>query len=461
LVRLPTYFLISRLLLMVATPSKDDVLTPLLRLSPRLAAWLPRSRFAEQTVRDAAMVATSLFRYRPVATTYAPSASTAPPRRTTTPPDQPAEQPPSTLRVLAITDDAEGTRTLHLERPAGFTFEAGQFLTLLLPVPSPAGGAGSSSLPLQPLLRRSYSLCSAPHEAGPLRLGVRRVPDGLGSSFLHGLTVATEEGASPLLLAYRGPSGSFVYRPSAVVGPHRLVLLAGGSGITPLLSIAKTALACRDDATVVVFYAVRTLAQAAYLDELRALVASSRSRLTLHVFAEDGPLPNDGSASRGRIPPALLVETLHQGDTVYLCGPDAMMETLGEVCHEAGLPPDRVHRERFFTPQRAPVPARRERVHLLLHGVELPADPQKTLLETALAAGLPVPFSCTMGGCGECKARLEAGRVSMAEPNCLSAAERADGAILPCISHPLTDVHLSYPDRDSSFPPREGQESSR
>lgn len=400
---------------MALTTASTDVLSPLLARSPRLARLLPRVPFLEQTARDLVMVATTLVRYRPVARTYERAAA----------PGKSADEA-DCFEVVDVMEEARGTKSLLLRRPEGFGFVAGQFVTLLLDVP---GGE----------VRRSYSLSCAPHEDGPLRLGVKLVPGGLGSSFLHGLRAGAR-------VRFRGPSGSFTYVPRP--DEHHLVLLAGGSGITPILSIVKSALAGSEAVRIALLYAARSPGEMAHRDEIRAL-AARHPCLTVRFFVDDEPEPGD---VHGRIGANDLHPLRAQLDNVYLCGPDPMMDALVGVLGALSVAPDRIHRERFFTPRKAPLPARRDKVRLRVHGVDLAVDPRRTLLESTLEAGLPVRYSCTMGGCGECRAQLEDGQVSMAEPNCLTEEERRSGTILPCVSHPLTDVTLDYPNTYTSSP---------
>lgn len=406
---------------MAVSSSPQDVLSPLLARAPRLARLLPRlprARFVEQSLRDLTMVATSLVRYRPVARTYTRA-------------DAKAGAEGATLTLLANEEIASGTRLLTFARPAGFAFAAGQFLTFRLAV---AGGTGE--------LRRSYSLCSAPDD-DTLRIAVKRVDGGQGSAHLHALPVGSR-------LPFRGPSGAFTYAPRTEA--HDLLLVAGGSGITPILSIVKTALAGSPAAKLTLLYAAQAPGEMAHRRELAELSAAN-PRLTLRCFF-DRVGPEDVLSDHetvGRVGALDLASGAAPAALVYLCGPEPMMDSVSGALEAQGLAPEAIFRERFFTPRSAPLPARKDRVSLKLvdHGVDLPVDPRRTLLESTLEGGLAVPYSCTMGGCGECKAHLARGQVSMAEPNCLSRDERESGCILPCISYPLTDVELAYPTETS------------
>jgi ferredoxin len=255
------------------------------------------------------------------------------------------------------------------------------------------------------------------------------------------------------------------------------LLLAGGSGITPILSIVKTALTASPSAQITLYYAARRPAEMAYRRELLTL-AEAHPALIVRLFFDAMPSDErevsrdmDGGANarstpritEGRIG-ALDFEPLRGlVDEVFLCGPEPMMDGLEGMLRALDVPAEAIHRELFFTPRSAPLPARKEPVHLTVFGRQLLADPRRTLLESALAAKLAVPYSCTMGGCGECRAQLTEGHVSMAEPNCLSHRERAEGAVLPCISYPLDDVRLDYPDSDTNNVPTAppGEESPR
>lgn len=406
---------------MAVSSSAQDVLAPLLARAPRLARLLPRlpqARFVEQSLRDLTMLATSLVRYRPVARTYTRADAT-----------RGAEG--ETLRLLASEEIANGTRLLTFARPADFVFAAGQFLTFRLTI----AGAGTE-------LRRSYSLCSAPDDE-TLQVAVKRVEGGLGSAHLHGLVVGSR-------VPFRGPSGAFTYAPHP--DAHHLLLVAGGSGITPILSIVKTALRGSPTASVTLLYAARCPSEMAHRRELADLAARD-PRLSLRCFfdqlgAEDTLAEHE---TAGRIGALDLTPPAGPTPLVYLCGPEPMMDSVSGALEAQGFSPETILRERFFTPRAAPLPARKERVSLKLlrHGLDLPVDPRRTLLESTLEGGLAVPYSCTMGGCGECKAHLTKGQVSMAEPNCLSRDERESGCILPCISYPLTDVELDYPTETS------------
>lgn len=324
------------------------------------------------------------------------------------------------LRVLEVRRETDEALSVVFERPAGLSFEAGQFLTLLLPA-----GAGG-------LLRRSYSLSSTPAEGEPLVVTVKRVRGGVGSGYVH------ERLRPGQVVRARGPSGSFTYRPSA--GPERLLLVGGGSGITPLMGIARTALASSPKAIVELLYANRSAEGVIFAEALAALEAEAGERLRVtHFFeAPGGP----GLHRAGRVAQGDLAEALARGpaSSIYLCGPGPMMREVLASFEALGVPAGRVRVEHFHSAPGAAAGASREPRRLEIAGRPVVVSPGQTLLEAASEAGARLPFSCTMGGCGACAVRLVRGEVVLDEPNCLSEAERAAGVILTCVARPCTDV---------------------
>lgn len=392
-----------------------DILRPVLSVLPSpVAALLEASPRASNVARDlTSFVQGFLGPMRPVSQRYVAPVVEGPQAI-------PGER---ALRVLEVRRETRDAVSLVLERPAGETYLAGQFLTLVLPI----GERGQE-------LRRSYSLSSTPLGDEPFVVTVKRIPGGVVSSWLHD---DVQAGAT---LRVRGPSGNFTYQPGDA--PAHLLLVGGGSGITPLFGILRTALAGNPTVRVTLVFANRAAPDVIFLRALTEL-AASEPRLTVHhvLESDDGTLP----CTPGRVTAATLERALAEHDRkttrAYVCGPDPMMD--GVLADLASLGVTDVHRERFVTVRPAVV---REgaggRHHLRVGGRTVPIPAGKTVLEGAVQGGVDLDFSCTMGGCGACKARLASGEVALDEPNCLTDEERAAGMILTCVAHPLTDVTI-------------------
>lgn len=389
----------------------DDVLKPVLeRLPGVVAGWLRRSPRATQLARDLAMVARGVVgERRPVVRGSGASDSAGA--------GLPGER---RLRVLGVRAETADAVSLELERPEGLGYEAGQFLTLVLSV----GGQE---------LRRSYSLSSTPLDEGPLVITVKRVEGGAGSSWIHA------EARAGHTLRVRGPSGAFTYH--AKDAPGRLVLVGGGSGITPLMGILRTALRSTPDVPVALLYANRSPADVIFRDELGRLELEYPRLTVTHVLERPGDelAGHEGRVTREHLAAALGAEPGQA--RVYLCGPAPMMAEVEAMLGELGLPPERLRQERFSTTRAVAEESGGRRLYRLRVGsreVEAPSD--RTLLESANEGQIVLDFSCTMGGCGSCKARLVEGDVVLDEPNCLSPDERAEGLILTCSARPRSDV---------------------
>jgi ferredoxin-NADP reductase len=348
---------------------------------------------------------------------------------------RPARSPLATrkVRVEAIrreTPDAVSVCLAELDG-APLTFEAGQFLTFHLEVDG------------QPL-RRAYSLSTSPLDGPGAAVTVKRVENGRASNWIHD---RLEEGA---LLDVLGPSGSFVAPESQE--PARLVLVAGGSGITPVISIAETVLRSRPELSVSLIYGNRAERDVIFLDRLRALAEAHPERFSVeHVL--EAP-PEGWTGRRGRLDGAALASWL---DTLpedlprlhYLCGPGPMMDAARQTLRSRGVAEEAIREERFNSPQDAAeasdeLPDEAVTVQLRVRGRDhlVRVEPGQTLLEAGLAAGAEMPFSCAMGGCAACKGKLVGGSVQMEEPNCLSEAEREEGWVLTCCSRPLGSARL-------------------
>ncbi|MDJ0867802.1 MAG: ferredoxin--NADP reductase [Myxococcota bacterium] len=330
------------------------------------------------------------------------------------------------LRIERVVEETHDARSFVLEVPPAlretFRYRAGQFLTFHVPW-------GELTL------GRCYSLSSSPDCDDEHTVTVKRVEDGRVSNWFHDRVSAGDR------LRVQAPAGRFVLRPES---ERPLALFGGGSGITPLYSIVKTALATTAR-RVRLLYANRDADSVIFRDELAALRERHPERLEIvhHLDAESG-----------FVEPAAVRGHLHGWEDAdfYLCGPGPFMDLVQGALHELGADADRVFVERFVsppdgeTPEVAAGPAEGEAggvpetlvLHLDGKTHEIPVPAGSSILQAARAAGLQPPFACEEGYCGCCMARLVRGRVVMEQCSALDPDEVADGWILTCQGRPTT-----------------------
>jgi ring-1,2-phenylacetyl-CoA epoxidase subunit PaaE len=353
-----------------------------------------------------------------------------------------------TLRVSDIQRETSDAVVVSFEVPESlreaFRFEAGQYLTL-------KRGRGPDET------RRSYSICAAPGEA--LRVGVRRVPRGLFSPWLTGALRVGDE------LEVMEPQGRFGAALGGLEQGH-VLLIAGGSGITPILSILRAVLQGRPQVRCTLLYGNRRVATTMFKEELEDLKNRYLTRLAFHaVFSRE---QMDSPAASGRLDRErvdLFLRTLVDVRSVsqaFICGPHALNDEAEAALVAAGLEPGRVHVERFGLPpgQAAPAAASHAaqpgdadgaRIRILRDGLTREVvfskdDP--SLLDAAVRAGMDLPYSCKSGVCATCRAKLLEGQVRMDRSFALEPADREAGFILTCQAHPLTDrLVVSFDER--------------
>jgi 3-ketosteroid 9alpha-monooxygenase subunit B len=322
------------------------------------------------------------------------------------------------LRVARIIEETHDARSLVFAIPehlsAVFGYRAGQFLTLEVPH---EGGR----------LRRCYSLASAPECDREHKVTVKRVVGGRVSNWLHD---GVREGD---VLSVLPPEGRFVLSPTHT---GELVLFGGGSGITPVISLLKSALATTARKIRLV-YANRDERSIIFRAELDELAARHPDRVHIVHRLDD----RDGFLRADDVKASMV-----HGADYYLCGPGPFMETVEKTLLDAGVALERVHVERFVSPA-DPKPAAPVQVvgdvpasiHVDLNGAqhEVPYVPGRTLLQVVRDAGLDAPYSCEEGFCGCCAALLLEGKVDMAADDALTAADKARGIVLTCQSRPV------------------------
>lgn len=338
--------------------------------------------------------------------------------------------PSHKLVVREIVRETDDACSIVLEPPDGadFSYRPGQFLTLRIPTPSGAVG-------------RCYSLCSSPHVDPVLRIAVKRVRDGVGSNWINESVSVGDE------IECLVPGG--VFTPKSF--DDDLLLFAGGSGITPVLSILKSALAV-GSGRIVLVYANQHEKSVIFADQLRELADQHPDRLhVLHWLESVQGLPSRALLKAFIAP--------YSSYTAFLCGPSPFMETVTHALRDCGVPPARIHIERFQSlvddpfalPDAAAVTddGGGETTHL---EVELDGEthefdwPRNTkLLDFLLAKGLKAPYSCRLGQCSACACILDEGEVSMVVNDILEQEDLDEGYVLGCQSMPLTDkVKIRY-----------------
>lgn len=341
------------------------------------------------------------------------------------------------LKVREVVRETEDTVTLYFEQPDPILeYKPGQFLTLVMEF------NGKEE-------RRSYSLCTSPFVDPFPGISVKRVPDGLFSNFLNekifpGKTVNVLK-----------PLGNFTTDFHSKNRRH-FFLIAGGSGITPIMGILKTVLVNEPNSIITLIYCSRNEEQIIFRNQMSLLEKANPERLkVIHNLSQ----PSDSwTGLKGRLSSELLRELFLRAEyeqryeeVYFMCGPDGIMDVAQDVLNGLEIPKERIHRESFFSA--AAHQAHEEAlkgintgalsrdVTILLEGEEhqVTVNPGKTVLESGLSAGLNMPYSCQSGLCTACRGKLLSGQVKMDEDAGLSEKELAAGYVLCCVSRPLTD----------------------
>ena len=330
------------------------------------------------------------------------------------------------VSVLRVSEETSDARAYTLDIPEGlrevFAHKAGQFLTFEIPW-------GDFSV------RRSYSLASAVEFNEAPCVVVKRVDGGRVSNWFN------DEVFAGSVLRVQPPAGRFVLKEGRAQAP--LLLCAGGSGITPMLSLLKAALS-GTRRRIKLIYANRDINSVIYKDELIRLQARYWDRVEVvhHLDSERGFMTSEDVAG--------MVVGWESGDA-YICGPGPWMDVVESQLWASGFAKPAVHVERFvspvdpdrMTPEMAAALAAAEAeaanseasvVELTYGGftVDLEVEPGETILQAALREGHAVEYQCEEGYCGCCMARLSDGEVSMALRDALSDQEIEDGWILAC-----------------------------
>jgi ring-1,2-phenylacetyl-CoA epoxidase subunit PaaE len=353
------------------------------------------------------------------------------------------------LRVRSVRPETDEAMVVSFDVPPElgerFRFVQGQYLTLRRVI-------GDEDV------RRSYSICAGLDD-GELRVGVRRVKGGRFSNWL------AENLRAGDTIEVMPPQGRFFVPVEAQAERHYLGV-AGGSGITPILSIMKTVLVREPGSRFTLVYGNRRAASTMFKEELDDLKNRYLARVAVHhVFSEERV---DSELNQGLLDRAKLAEFLDglidvsRLDHAFICGPFQMNDEAEAALLAAGMAPERIHVERFGIPVPADataLPAQvvepgdapdcaltviRDGVTHALHFHEADGN----LLDCAAKAGINVPYSCKTGVCGTCRAHLDAGEVRMARNYALEKRDLDAGFILTCQSHPTTpEVTISFDHR--------------
>lgn len=352
-----------------------------------------------------------------------------------------------TLEVAQVSKETADTIVIGFRVPEGakeeFRFIHGQYLTLKLSVNGEE-------------LRRSYSICSSPLDPDEIRIAVKRVPQGRASTALvENLKVGDR-------LEVMAPMGNF----HTLMDPDHekhYVAFAAGSGITPILSILKTALRSEPKSRFTLFYGNTDMDRVIFRGKLEELRTRHADRLGVHHILSKGQ--DEDMLFNGRITTEKAVQLLKRfvsdplDKEFFICGPEQMMVNVSEALEQQGVAKKNIHIELFTSPvsteaKKAPVEVGEgaftgmAEVTVILDGREQVLQVGASgdaVLDVALDAGLDVPYACKGAVCCTCKARVVSGTVEMAMNYALTDEEVADGFVLTCQTHPRSaNVTIDY-----------------
>ncbi|WP_298515444.1 ferredoxin--NADP reductase [uncultured Kordia sp.] len=303
-----------------------------------------------------------------------------------------------------------------------FSFKAGQYVTLKTTINGEE-------------VRRAYSLCAAPKE-NKLRVAIKEVEGGLFSTY------ANRELTEGTVLDVHSPEGNFVYTPSTHAGA--IALFAAGSGITPMMSILKTALDYGN--TVALLYGNKSPEETIFHDELIALTEKHPNFYLKFVYSQ----ARAENALPGRIDSTavnyVIKNQMKDADFkhYYICGPEAMIQTVSETLQNNDISKDAIYFELFTASSESNSEAEevsgKSTISITVDDEDFTfeMDASETILDAALKQKIDAPYSCQGGICSSCICRVIEGKAVMEKNQILTDSEIEEGMILACQAHPTT-----------------------
>jgi ferredoxin-NADP reductase/DMSO/TMAO reductase YedYZ heme-binding membrane subunit len=336
------------------------------------------------------------------------------------------------LRVGAMFKETDGVRTFRLMPESGgeipFAFSAGQFINLSLVIDGKKVG-------------RSYTIASPPTRGAYIELSIKREEKGHVSRYLHEMLMTGQA------ISVSGPAGRFTFDGKE----KRLLLLAGGVGITPVMSILRDLMDRAWDGEIDLVFSVRTREEIIFADELRYL-AARHPNVHVHITVTRESDTN-WTGTRGRITAEMLRKFVPDftNRLAFICGPTAMAEAAREELVSAGVPSSRIKLESFtpaaavamddgVSPEEEMPAGDLPTVTFAQSSRSAPLPARKSILEVAESVGVEIDSDCRSGICGRCRTKLLSGQVSMAVQDALSDADIAEGYVLACQAHAKAPV---------------------
>lgn len=340
------------------------------------------------------------------------------------------------LTVKNIVHETKEAITVVFEQPAKkINYKSGQFLTLIVPM------NGKD-------VRRAYSLCSSPFVDQDLAVTVKRVDNGLMSNWLpENLKIGSK-------VKIMEPMGQFTTEFKKENKRH-LIMFAGGSGITPMMSIIKSTLTQEPESICSLIYCNRDIDSIIFKNALDTMQTTWEGRLHVIHILDNAPMNWQGYS--GLLNHDMLTKLFEripnwgiEKSTYLMCGPEGMMKNAETLLAEQHIPKEKTFKESFVQgtidkdvkKEAAPVAENKAReVTIRYDGQEykVMVEPNRAILETALDQGIDLPYSCQSGLCTACRGKAISGKVKLDEEEGLSQSERNEGYVLTCVGHPLTD----------------------
>ncbi|MDN5200823.1 ferredoxin--NADP reductase [Fulvivirgaceae bacterium BMA10] len=341
------------------------------------------------------------------------------------------------LTVKNIIQETKDAITIVFEMPDnGIAYKSGQFLTLIADIDGKE-------------VRRSYSFCSSPFVDEDVAVTVKRVEGGLMSNYLPDQLNVGDT------LRVMEPMGVFTTEYKEDNKRH-LVMFAGGSGITPLMSISKSMLTKEPDSIVSLIYCNRDIDSIIFKDDLDDLQTQYEGKLQVIHVLDNAPMNWQGHS--GLLNHEMLKKLFErmpdwgtEKTTYLMCGPEGMMNNVETLLALQNIPKDRIFKESFVSgtikkeakEEEATEPDEiiTREVMIIYDGEEhkFTVEPGSTILETALDLDIDLPYSCQSGLCTACRGKCLSGKVKLDEEEGLSEQEIEEGYVLTCVGHPLTD----------------------